>query len=338
MPFLTNNIIASAVPIVFVSFLMASTDTGAEALNPPEQRSSAGFPVLVMSNDAQAASGLKTVTTVSVENHSEYQVAGKVISIEPLLALKERYLVAQAELKGTQAKLKQASESLKRLQDLFKNGVTAKRSLQEQQALVLSDEASADAAQVKLTAIAHETRLLWGDLADWILSGRTDRFAAFLSGKQFLLQIILPNNKKLDSGMATIFVEANGDRSKAFPATLISRAIQADSAISGESFFFKTTGDKLRIGMKLQAWIPQHPDGRSGVVAPESALLWYMDQVYVYIKNSDEHFYRRQLNKFSATAGGYFIPEDIKPGEEIVITGGQMLLSEELKGQIPDED
>jgi hypothetical protein len=35
---------------------------------------------------------------------------------------------------------------------------------------------------------------------------------------------------------------------------------------------------------------------------------------------------------------GYFIDKDLTAGEEIVITGGQMLLSEELRGQIPDED
>jgi len=41
-----------------------------------------------------------------------------------------------------------------------------------------------------------------------------------------------------------------------------------------------------------------------------------------------------------AFADGYFIPDAIKPGEQIVTKGAQMLLSEELRGQIPslDED
>jgi hypothetical protein len=35
---------------------------------------------------------------------------------------------------------------------------------------------------------------------------------------------------------------------------------------------------------------------------------------------------------------GYFVSEGLKPDEELVIIGGQMLLSEEMRGQIPDED
>ncbi len=338
MPFLIKKFISTTVPILLTGFLFASAVTGDEEPNQPEPQALDGLPVVVIDKNTQTASGLKTMAALSDQNLSEYQATGKVVSIEPLLALKQRFLVAQAELKGAKARLKQTGESLGRQQNLFRNGVAAKRSLQEQQNQVSADQATVDAAEVRLTAIAHETRLLWGDLAEWILSGQPDKLAAFLSGKQFLLQIILPSNKKLERNISTIVVEANGDRSKASPAMLIARSIQTDNSISGESFFFKTAAANLRIGMKLQAWIPEQTDARAGVVVPEQTLLWYMDQAFVYIKTGEEGFYRRKINQFSATTGGYFIPDDINPGEKIVVTGGQMLLSEELRGQIPDED
>ncbi|MGZ8929171.1 MAG: hypothetical protein ACXW03_12005 [Methylobacter sp.] len=37
-------------------------------------------------------------------------------------------------------------------------------------------------------------------------------------------------------------------------------------------------------------------------------------------------------------ADGYFIPDAIKPGEQIVTKGAQILLSEELRSQIPGFD
>jgi hypothetical protein len=35
---------------------------------------------------------------------------------------------------------------------------------------------------------------------------------------------------------------------------------------------------------------------------------------------------------------GYFISNELKPGEQLVLTGGQLLLSEEFRAQIPHED
>ena len=76
----------------------------------------------------------------------------------------------------------------------------------------------------------------------------------------------------------------------------------------------------------------------TGVIIPKSALIWYMDQAFVYLKTAEDTFSRRTLEHYSASADGYFIPDAIKPGEQIVTKGAQMLLSEELRGQIPSED
>ncbi len=58
----------------------------------------------------------------------------------------------------------------------------------------------------------------------------------------------------------------------------------------------------------------------------------------MYIKTDADKFSRRNIDNFSATTGGYFISNGLNPGEQLVVTGGQMLLSEEFRGQIPDED
>jgi hypothetical protein len=215
----------------------------------------------------------------------------------------------------------------------------AKRFILDQEAQVLSDQAILDASQVRLMKIKSEARLLWGNkLAELALSGQVNKLAGFLSGDQFILQIILPTNKQLDSKIDTIFVEPSGNRSKAYPAVLVSRSAQVDNGIPGESYFFQVGAVDLRSGMKVTAWIPELAENDSGVIVPESALIWYMDQVYVYIKTSKVNFIRRMIKSFLKIPEGYFIAKDIKEGEAVVVTGGQMLLSEEMRGQIPDED
>ncbi len=302
-------------------------------------RSITGQPSVVIGLKTQGIAGLKTMVVRPVEHQPEFEAIGKITSIQPLLALRERYLVAQAELNGAKSRLKQARQNLERQQELFRNGIAAKRSLQEQEALGSADQAIVDASSARLMTIKNEAQLLWGrELAEWALSDKVTKFREILSGKQQLVQITLPTNKQLANQIDTIAIEPNGHRNKAIAGTLISRSTQIDNTMQGESYFFQAKAESFPIGMKVTAWIPETTIGQSGVVVPESALIWYMDQAYAYIKLGEDGFARRPVKKFSAAAKGFFIDEDIKPGEEVVITGAQMLLSQELRGQIPDED
>jgi hypothetical protein len=320
-----------------VAFTMARADD-VEVVTTDAQRKSS-HTELVIDSKTQALSGLKTILAKPLRHNAEFEAIGKVVSIQPLLALRERYLVAQAELNGAKAKLKQADQSLKRQEALYRQGIAAKRSLQEQQALGLVDKATIDVSYAKLMAIANEAQLLWGkELAEWVLIDKVAKVKEFLLGQQQLLQITLPSNKQLANEIKTIAIEPYGQRNKARPGVLISRANQVDNNMQGESYFFQVKGDGLNVGMKVSAWIPEPTLGQTGVVVPESALIWYLDQAYVYIKVSKDAFIRRTIKSFSVAPGGYFIIDDLKTGEEIVTTGGQMLLSEELRGQLPDED
>jgi hypothetical protein len=335
----SNKILLKTILILLVSspYTIANADDN-DVIEPKTQLAD-GQPSVMIDSKTQAASGLKTILVSLVQHQVEFEGVGKVISIQPLLALRERYLVAQAELNGAKARLKQAGQNLKRQQELFRHGIAAKRSLQEQEVLGSTDQALVEASQIRLLSVVNETRLLWGkELAEWALSDKAGKLKELLSGQQQLLQITLPANKQLTSQLDTLFVEPTGQRNKAKPATLISRSTQVDNTMQGESYFFKVNGEGLSVGMKVTAWIPEPTLGQSGVIVPESAFVWYMDQVYVYIKVAKDTFSRRLIKEFSLVRDGYFVKDAITAGEEVVTTGGQMLLSEELRGQIPDED
>jgi hypothetical protein len=211
--------------------------------------------------------------------------------------------------------------------------------LQEQQAQWQSYKAQADATDFQGKAIIDEALLLWGkDLTDWALSSNSDKLGAFLSGRQRLLQITLPANKHLPDAIHTIYIEGSGNRGKAHKAELISAATRTETVAQGESYYFQTGDKNIIAGMNVTAWIPEQNPQMAGVIIPKSALIWYMDQALVYLKTSEETFSRRTIEHYFASADGYFIPDAIKPGVQVVTKGSQMLLSEELRGQIPSED
>jgi len=301
--------------------------------------SSAGQGTIFLAAKAQSVSGLQTITLTSVSDHPEFTAHGKAVNIQPLVELRHRYLVALTERSGATARFKQAEQNIKRQQDLYRDGATSKRNLQVQQAQWQTDKAQVDASGVQGKAIMDEARINWGKkLTEWALSTEAEPLNGFLSGQKTLLQITLPVNKQLANEIQTIYVEASGNRSAATKAELISAAPQTDTSAQGESYFFQTEGRRIRTGMRIAAWIPEQGENRSGVVIPKSALVWYMDQAFVYIKTDAEQFTRRTIDQYSATNGGYFVGSGISAGEQLVVTGGQMLLSEEFRGQIPDED
>jgi len=301
-----------------------------------EVQNNTGQLLITLDTETQKLSGIETLTLKPASHHAEFTAYGKAINIQPLLNLRNRYLLALTERSSAKARFKQAEQNINRQQDLYREGVSSKRNLQEQQAQWQSYKAQANATDFQGKAIIDEALLLWGkELTDWAMSSEPDKLAAFLSGRQRLLQITLPTNKHLTDNIQTIYIETSGNRSKAHKAELISVAAQTEPVAQGESYYFQTSDKNIITGMNVTAWIPEQNAKLTGVIIPKSALIWYMDQAFVYLKTAEETFSRRTINHYSATADGYFIPDAIKPGEQIVTKGAQMLLSEELRGQFP---
>ena len=304
-----------------------------------EVQNNTGQSVIRLDTDAQKLSGIETITLKPANLHAEFTAYGKAINIQPLLALRNRYLLALTEHSSMKARFKQAEQNISRQQDLFRSGVSSKRNLQEQQAQWQSYKAQVDATDYQGKAIIDEALLNWGkELTENAMSSDSSKLSTFLSGRQSLLQITLPANKHLPDTIQAIYIEVSGNRSKAHKAELISVAAKTESVAQGESYYFQTGDKNIITGMNVTAWIPEANEQMKGVIIPESALIWYLDQALVYLKTADETFSRRTLDHYSASANGYFIPDAIKPGEQVVTKGAQMLLSEELRGQIPRED
>lgn len=289
-----------------------------------------------LTDKAQKTSGLQTIKLEASSFQVEAVAHGKVLAIQLLFELKQRYLSAIAERDGIRAKARQAQQQMQRQQALYQDGVSAKRSVEEQQVELTNAQAQLKIAQQQNMAVREQAVLTWGTtLTTWALSD-SKRLDDLLSGKKKLLQITLNSQYNQDIPKI-IHISASGNREQAAIAELISLAPQTDST-QGQSYFFQTTAKNLSVGMNLTAWLPEQTQEKTGVMIPKSALLWVMDQAFVYVKTDNNHYTRRALINYTPSPNGYFVSEGLTPNEELVITGAQMLLSEELRGQIPDED
>jgi hypothetical protein len=292
-----------------------------------------------INNALQLSSGIETTTVEAYNQQTEFIAYGKAVNLHPLLALRTRYLQTIAESNRALAKFKHAEQTINRQQDLFKNGVSSKRNLQEHQAQWHIEKAQADASNFQAKAIIDEAILVWGQaLTDWALNSKSDNLSDFISGQRKLLQITLPSNKHLAETIKTIVVDTTGNRNLAHKADYISATELTESITQGESYYFQSTDKKIKTGMNITAWIPENDKSDTGVIIPKSALIWNMDQAFVYIKTDEETFHRRIITQYTASNNGYFVANTIESGEKVVTKGAQMLLSEQLRGQIPSED
>ena len=321
----------------FISTVVIADDDDKQATQKVQRL--AGQTVIKLDEKAQQHSGLQTLKLKPATYQPEFTAYGKVLAIQPLVELRHRYLFALTERNAASAKFKQVEQNIKRQQTLYGEGITAKRSLEDQQARWQIDKAQLEATHFQDQVIKEEAELTWGKtLGAYALASDTKKLDALLSGQQKLLKITLPSNQQLVDTPKTIAIDPAGNRGKAQQAQLIAVAPQTDTGTQGISYFFQTPAKNISIGMNITAWIAEPNSQASGVMIPKSALLWSMDQAFVYIKTDDDTFSRRLIDHYSISNDGYFISEGLKPDEELVITGGQMLLSEEMRGQIPDED
>ncbi|MCQ8116361.1 efflux RND transporter periplasmic adaptor subunit [Methylomonas rosea] len=288
---------------------------------------------------AQKLAGIQTQTLVAVRQTPEFAAYGTVLNPEPLLGIRQQFLAASAQQDSAQARYSEAAQNLNRTRDLHQQDIVSTRRLQEQQAIWQADKANLAANSYQQQLIAANSRLVWGDtLSSWFTKAQDKNAAQLLEHRAQLLQITLPANSRLDPGVNIIHIHERGQRQAALPAELISAAPQVDPVSQGPRYFFKCADCRLPFGTHITVWIPQGGQANTGVTVPQPALVWHLGQAFVFIKTDTEHFNRRALRQYSNTSQGYFVASGLQPGEEIVTTGAQTLLSQQLKGLIPDED
>ena len=278
-------------------------------------------------------SGIKTQKLLESQFTPELIAYGSVLNIQSLLEIQNQLGMVNATYLSAKADFSQALHALKRLQNLHQNKAISTRRLQKQQAIWRSSKTQLDTARLQKKTLQQTFRLNWGEK----LSSNNNHIASITSGQQVLLSVSLPANKTLPQGTEMIFVHQSGDRKKAIAAKFISAALQADQLSQGESYFFLAANTGLRAGMRVTAWIPQ-PSKITGAIIPETALLWYLGQSFVYLETQPHLFTRYAISVPVKSPTGFFVQDPGLVGKKIVVTGAQTLLSEEFRSQIPDED
>ena len=322
---------------------------------------SEGINIVSLSPATQQNSGIQTIKINSASFQGEIKSFGNVVSIESLTEAKSRYLNLKSELgiaKSASTQNLQQYQRLKMLNADDKN--VSDQALQAAIANVGADEAKISANQLQLKNLQNNTKLQWGEaLASLAFADKLPpHLAGLLTNKNVLIQISLPLSMVTPRQGASISVTPLNASVAPIQAIYVSPATQSDSNGFGKTFYYSAPADLLRIGMRVNVLtasvaIDSGHKKLTGVVIPSNAVVWYAGKAWAYFKQDDDKnqdkkivknqdknmikFIRKPISTETEVDEGWF-NQGIDDKSEVVISGAQLLLSEEFKYLIKNEN
>lgn len=279
----------------------------------------------------QASSGIETQVLAAAAHAPEVAAYGLAIDPKPLVELSARYGAAQGEHMAAQAALEASGQEYRRLERLNQQDHNVSdRRVQAARAAWQTDQARLQAAVRATRALQQAASAEWGGvLARWALAD-SPSLAALTSGREALIQVVLPPALRAADAPSLIMLQVPGTQARTEQARLISASPRADSAIQGETFFYRVPRGSLRIGMRIVAHVPVSREALQGVVIPEQAVIWYANRRWAYVQIDPGHFARRALAEASRVPGGWFAIRGWRPGERVVVRGAQLIYAQEF--------
>ncbi|MFA6230388.1 MAG: hypothetical protein WC617_09460 [Rhodanobacter sp.] len=283
---------------------------------------------VVVTPASVSASGIEVVPLEAADQTLQAQGIATVLDPQPLQALAAHLQSLDAGARAADAAAKAASAQERRSQGLYRQGGNA--SLRDTQTAA----AEAAAARARLTiARAEETsarsgaRAQWGTVLATLASKGPQALSEYADGRATLLEVALPNGTPAPSGASIQVWSADG---RALTATMIGPSPRSDAVVQGPTYFYRTVTANLRSGQRLNASVPLSSAVRQGVMVPSAAVIWYAGQPWVYVETSAGHFQRRPLAR-SRLAQDWFEASGFHAEEKVVVRGGELLLSQELR-------
>ncbi|HEY8118804.1 MAG TPA: hypothetical protein VIE91_06150 [Methylophilaceae bacterium] len=312
-----------------------------EIESPSRVVSQQGATIISLTQQTQEQSGISTTVLKSSNHQGVLTSFGSVVSIDPLIELRTRYLASKAEANVARASLTTSQQEYQRLLKLNQdNRNISDRALLVAETSWKTDEAKVSAAELAATNLRDIMRQQWGEVLT-IEATKTNPdkpMQQLLQNQSVLLQISLPFDVATPKTNSRLLVTPAASTAKPIEADFVSVSPQTDHTIQGKTYYYRATTGDFRSGMRISVVIPDSAKAVSGVVVPASAVVWYGGKAWVYRQQDAEHFIRQAINTDIAADNGWFNTNTIKPNDAVVTSGAQLLLSEEFKYQIKNEN
>jgi hypothetical protein len=299
-----------------------------------------GYKAIQLEKEIIDASGIKSEELTGMSFKPEFTAYADVIDIAPLVVSKTEYTNLLAEQKILQNDLHNYYQILKRAEALHKTNSLTTRELEKIRADHDLKYYKSNAMKTRLESFTYQLESKWGGVISSLILDQEKQlqFDKLASNKASLILLSLLKNQTLTNQQQKVFVSIRNQREEAKQASYLDQARQISNPLYGESYIYLLNMRKLSAGLRLFAWVEEEDELINGLFLPDSAVIWYANEPWIYIKYNDELFVRRPIGTARKLTNGWLLEESLMNDTLVVTSGGQTLLSEEFKWAIPDED
>lgn len=291
-----------------------------------------GEVVVKMAPADQQRNGIAVAPLTPTTRRQELRATAVVLSMQELNDLRNSYVSAKAQFQKTQAGLEVSRQEFQRLQGLYLHERNASaKAVQAAEGTMRADEAVTQAAQDAVFLTESDVRQRWGPtVATWLLN-RSPEFDRLVRQQDVLVQVTPVSGTEITAPPTASIQTAQGQLVRAM---LVSRMPRLDPRFQVPSFLYVTRSNPNLIpGMSLIFLLPS---GKPipGVVIPRDAMVWWNGRAWAYVQTAADQFVRREVSTEMPVPNGWFTAKGFSPGEKVVVSGAQQLLSEEFRSQL----
>ncbi|NEU14150.1 efflux RND transporter periplasmic adaptor subunit [Methylobacterium sp. BTF04] len=299
----------------------------------PARTALEGGRVVVRLTDAeQARIGVETARLVRGPHRIESQAYGSVIDLARVTDLTNSYAGAVAALQAAKARAEVSGSAARRAKSLSTGVVTAAQ-IELTEGTAITDQAAVTVAESQIRTLSATAQQEWGPVIGKAIVARSPLVTRLIERIDFLVQVTLPPGETLKAPPAIAFAEVP-PQSERVPLRYVSPATRTDQRVQGVSYFYTVAGDSgLLPGMSALAFLTSDRE-TTGISVPESAVVHWQGGAWFYRSVGDDAFVRHPIRSDAPISADTSIVDDLGPAAEIIVTGAQTVLSEELRGQI----
>lgn len=323
---------ASAPPVATVQHADDDDEGGDEG--PARIERLGGSTRIVLTPAAVDSAGLALATLASGKVASEVTTTGRVSDTADLITLLGELRAARGTAAASQRVVSAIGARLARLRKLSAGGeITVARELA---ALEVEHERAVASASTRAAAVdGLEAALLarWGASVAALARADSSLLTPLARGEARLVEFTTSGPPP-----SVVFASPDDSRAAARPAQVVGPAATALGAAGGASFLAISADQRLRAGMALTVWLPGADGIIEGVILPATAVVWHHGARWFYVADGNTRFTRHALGDAVSVEQGFLLPAAQSPPGKVVVHGAQLLLAEEFRTAIPEED